>query len=161
MGKTNDVRDAVEDELTFDPDVDASDITIESTDGTVSLNGTVPSYPQYVAAAAGTQRVVGVKYVRNHLKVALQPGDYRDDPTLTATANNALTLNNAVSVGVEATAANGNVTLIGTVRDTTERAAAELRVAGLTGVRSVKNDIQMRDDTGPADVIPHVQGSPF
>jgi hypothetical protein len=25
MGKTNDVRDAVEDELTFDPDVDASD----------------------------------------------------------------------------------------------------------------------------------------
>jgi len=70
-------------------------------------------------------------------------------------------LDNAVSVGVEATAANGNVTLIGTVRDTTERAAAELRVAGLTGVRSVKNDIQMRDDTGPADVIPHVQGSPF
>jgi len=161
MGKTNDVRGAVEDELTFDPDVDASDITVESTDGTVSLNGTVPSYPQYVAAAAGAQRVVGVKYVRNHLKVALQPGDYRDDPTLTATANNALTLNNAVSVGVEATAANGNVTLIGTVRDTTERAAAELRVAGLTGVRSVKNDIQMRDDTGPADVIPHVQGSPF
>ena len=102
-----------------------------------------------------------VRDVRNHLKVALQPGDYRDDPTLTATANNALTLNNTVSVGVEATAANGNVTLIGTVRDTTERAAAELMVAELTGVRSVKDDIQMRDDTGPADVIPQVQGSPF
>jgi hypothetical protein len=27
MSKTNDVRDAVEDELPFDPDVDASDIT--------------------------------------------------------------------------------------------------------------------------------------
>ena len=66
-----------------------------------------------------------------------------------------------MSAGVEATAVNGNLTLTGTVRDTTERTAAELMVAVLTGVRSVKNDIQMRDDTGPADVIPHVQGSPF
>jgi len=99
--------------------------------------------------------------VRNHLEVTLPPGDYRDDPTLTATANNALTLNNTVPCGVEATAANGNLTLTGTLRDTTERAAAELRVAGLTGVRSVQNDIQIRDDTGPADVIPQVQDSPF
>ena len=40
MGKTNDVRDAVEDELTFDPDVDASDITVENTDGTPSSSST-------------------------------------------------------------------------------------------------------------------------
>ncbi len=71
MGQINDVRDAVEDELTFDPDVDASDITVENTDGTVSLNGIMPSYPQYVAAAEGAQRIVGVKNVRNHLEVAL------------------------------------------------------------------------------------------
>lgn len=148
MGQINDVRDAVEDELTFDPDVDASDITVENTDGTVSLDGTVPSYPQYVAAAAGAQRVVGVKNVRNHLRVALPPRDYRDDPVLAATANNALTLNNTVPVGVEATAVNGNLTLTGTVRDTRERAAAELMAAGLTGVRGVKNDIQVRDDPG-------------
>jgi len=30
--------------------------------------------------------------VRHHLEVALPPGDCRDDPTLTAEANNALTL---------------------------------------------------------------------
>jgi len=64
-------------------------------------------------------------------------------------------------VGVEATAANGNLTLAGIVRDTTEGAATELRVAGLAGVRSVQNDIQIRDDTGPADVTPHVQDLPF
>ncbi len=33
--------------------------------------------------------------------------------------------------------------------------------AGLTGVRGVKNDIQVCDDTDPADVTPHVQDSPF
>jgi osmotically-inducible protein OsmY len=151
MGQTNDVRDAVEDELTFDPDVDASHITVENTDGTVSLNGTVPSYPQYVAAAAGARRVAGVKSVRNHLEVALPAGDYRDDALLTAAANNALTLNNTMPCGVEATAAKGTLTLTGAVRDTTERAAAEALVAGLTGVHSVKNDIQTRDGAAPAD----------
>ena len=164
MSKTNDVRDAVEDELTFDPDVDASDITVENAgnaDGTVSLSGTVPSYPQYVAAAAGARRVVGVKNVRNHLEVALPPGDDRDDQTLTAAANNALTLNNTVPVGVGATAANGHLTLTGTVRDATERAAAGLMVAGLTGVRGVKNDIQVRADTDPAGITPRVHDSPF
>jgi len=30
-GHANDVRDAVEGELTFDPDVEASDVTVEST----------------------------------------------------------------------------------------------------------------------------------
>jgi len=49
-----------------------------------------------------------------------------------------------VRVGVEAAAADGVITLTGTVRDGSERTAAELLVAGLTGVRSVKNDIQIR-----------------
>ena len=49
-------------------------------------------------------------------------------------------------VGVEATAANGVITLTGTVPNGDERTAAELLVAGLTGVRSVSNDIQIRAD---------------
>ena len=47
-------------------------------------------------------------------------------------------------VGVEAAAADGVIALTGTVRDGSERTSAELLVAGLTGVRSVKNDIQIR-----------------
>ena len=56
------------------------------------------------------------------------------------------TLNDTVRVGVEAAAANGDITFTGTVRDRSERAAAELLVAGLTGVRGVKNNIQIRAD---------------
>jgi osmotically-inducible protein OsmY len=51
MGKSNDIRAAVIDDLTFDPDVDASDIRVEEMDGDVVLTGSVPSYPQYVQAA--------------------------------------------------------------------------------------------------------------
>ena len=44
MGKSNDIRAAVIDDLTFDPDVDASGIRVEETDGDVVLTGSVPSY---------------------------------------------------------------------------------------------------------------------
>ena len=144
MGKSNDMRAAVIDDLTFDPDVDASDIRVEM-DGDVVLTGSVPSYPQYVQAAAVAARAAGVRCVRNHLQVALPPGDHRDDLTLAAMANNALTLDGAVPAGVEATAKDGDITLTGSVRTVIEREAAEVMVAELTGVRRVKNAIQIRD----------------
>src|SRR5229473_726039 len=59
----------------------------------MALNGTVPSYPQYLEAAAAAQRVAGVTDVHNHLEVVLPDSDYRDDAMLTTAANNALTLN--------------------------------------------------------------------
>ncbi len=157
MSKTKDVRDAVEDELTFDPLVDAANIKVVNMNGDVALNGTVPSYPQYLEAAAAAQRVDGVKNVHNHLEVALPPEDYRDDATLTTAANNALALNVTVPDGVEATARNGNITLTGTVDYGTDRAAAEMTVAALTGVRNVKDNIEISNDADPVDVTLNVQ----
>jgi osmotically-inducible protein OsmY len=115
MSKTKDVRKAVEAELCFDPLIDPADITVRNLNGEVALNGTVPSYPQYLEAAAAAQRVAGVTNVLNHLEVVLPPDDYRDDAMLTTAANNALALNVTVPDGVEATARDGNLTLTGTV----------------------------------------------
>ena len=157
MSKTKDVREAVEAELTFDPLVDATNIKVVNINGDVALNGTVPSYPQYLEAAAAAQRVDGVKNVHNHLEVALPPEDYRDDATLTTAANNALALNVTVPDGVEATARNGNITLTGTVDYGTDRAAAEMTVAALTGVRNVKDNIEISNDADPVDVTLNVQ----
>ena len=157
MSQTKDIRAAVEGELHFDPLVDASQITVKNLNGDVALNGTVPSYPQYVEAAAAAKRVAGVTTVHNHLEVMLPSADYRDDPTLTTVANNALTLDVTVPDAVEATASNGNITLTGTVRYGTERTAAEMAVAGLTGVRNIKNDIDITWDADPIDVTLYVQ----
>jgi osmotically-inducible protein OsmY len=136
MSKTTDIRQAVEAELKFDPLVDDADIHVMNMNGDVALNGTVPSYPQYLEAAAATQRVNGVKNVSNHLEVVLPDADFRDDAMLTTAANNALMQNITVPGTVEATALDGNLTLTGTVSYGVERAAAEGAVAGLTGVRN-------------------------
>jgi osmotically-inducible protein OsmY len=90
MGTTKDIRDAVEAELEFDPLVDDADIHVVNISGDVALNGTVPSYPQYLEAAAAAQRVAGVRNVHSHLQVVLPGEDYRDDVVLTTAANNAL-----------------------------------------------------------------------
>ena len=157
MSTAKDIRDSVQAELTFDPLVDATDITVRNMNGEVGLNGTVPSYPQYLAAAAAAQRVSGVKNVHNHLAVMLPDAGYRDDTWLTTAANNALTLNVAVPDGVEATARDGNLTLTGMVEFGGQREAAELAVAGLTGVRNVKDEIEITCDADPVDVTGLVQ----
>jgi hypothetical protein len=57
MGDIEDAGDALADELTFDPDVDASGITVRTMNGEVILAGTVPIYAQYLAATAGARRI--------------------------------------------------------------------------------------------------------
>jgi osmotically-inducible protein OsmY len=158
MGTTKDIREAVNAELNFDPLVDDAYIHVVNVNGDVALNGTVPSYPQYLEAAAAAQRVGGVKNVQNHLEVVLPDDDFRDDSMLTTAANNALTLNVTVPDGVEATARDGNLTLTGTVGYGKERAAAERAVSGLIGLRNVRNDIEIGyDAASPIDVDLHVQ----
>lgn len=157
MGRVKDIRAAVEDELTFDPLVDSSDIQVENIGGNVALSGTVASYPQYLGAIAATRRVAGVTSVHLYLEVVLPPGDERDDPLLTTAANNALELNVIVPDGVKAAAHSGHITLTGTVRFDYQRTAAQTAVAALTGVRNVKDRIEISWDADPVDVTAAVQ----
>jgi osmotically-inducible protein OsmY len=157
MGKTKDVRAAVQAELGFDPLVDATDIKVMNIGPDVTLVGTVPSYPQYLEAAAAARRVTGVSRVHNNLAVQLPEPDYRDDVQLTTAANNALAQNVTVPGQVEAVAFDGDITLTGTVEYLTQRAAAETAVAGLTGVRNVDNEIEISYVIDPVDVDLHVQ----
>jgi hypothetical protein len=87
----------------------------------------------------------------------LPPRAYRDDAMLTTAANNALAMNITVPDGVEATARDGDLTLTGTVSYGSQRDAAERAVAGLAGVRNVRDDIEIAYDADPVDVDLHVQ----
>jgi osmotically-inducible protein OsmY len=152
-----DIHEAVETELDFDPLVDASDITVKNMNGDVALNGTVPSYPQYLQAAAATKRVKGVTRVHNHLMVVLPAADYRDDAMLTTAANNALTQAITVPPGLEASATDGDVWLTGVVSNGFQHDAAQQAIAGLTGVRNIVNDVEIFSEVEASDVSMLVQ----
>jgi osmotically-inducible protein OsmY len=157
VSKSKDVRAAVEAELSFDPRVESAGITVVNIGGAVNLTGTVPSYPQYLEAAAAARRVAGVRSVDNNLEVVLPEGDWRDDVKLATAANNALAANVTVPDSVEAIAEDGNITLTGTASYGTERAAAEAAVAGVAGVRNVFDDIDILYVIDADDVDLHVQ----
>ncbi|MGO8957676.1 MAG: BON domain-containing protein [Streptosporangiaceae bacterium] len=156
---TKDIREAVRKELEFDPLVDASGITVKNMNGDVALNGTVPSYPQYLQATAAAKRVQGVTRVHNHLMVELPLADYRDDAMLTTAANNALATAVIVPGNVQASASDGDVWLTGMVGNRFERDAAERVIAGLAGVRGIVDDIEIFSDVEAADVTDLVQGA--
>ena len=152
MGKAKDIREAVEEELGRDLLLDAGGITVMNVSGNVALNGTVPGYPQYLQATETARHVAGVAKVRNHLEVVLPPEDRRDDAMLATAANNALAASAAVPEGVEATAKDGDLTLTGSVKYGSQRAAAESAVGQLTGVRYVRDEIDLVFDVDPDDV---------
>jgi osmotically-inducible protein OsmY len=84
--------------------------------------------------------------------VQLPDADYRDDVQLATAANNALGWDVTVPSGVEATARGGNLTLSGLVAYGPQALAAERAVSGLTGVRNVKDDIEVSSDADALDV---------
>ena len=60
---------------------------------------------------------------------------------------------------IEATARDGNLTLTGAVPYGPQRTAAESAVAGLTGLRNIKDAIEIAYDAGPSDVSLLVQNA--
>jgi osmotically-inducible protein OsmY len=140
----SDIRAAVHEELVTDPRIDADDIVVEVFNGEVSLNGTVPSQTQCSEAVAAAQRVAGVTVVHNLLAIALPSHDYGDDTALAQLVREALAANPAVPDAVWATAREGDVFLTGTVSYSAQRAAAEDAVAGVAGVLSVTNQIEVQ-----------------
>ena len=147
MSTDRNMAAAVQKELVSDPLLDAKDIVVEVTGGVVSLTGTVPSQAQRTEAAAAARRVAGVTTVDAMLAVALPADDYGDDAVLTRLANQALAANAAVPDSVKATASNGNLFLTGTVSRNGQRDAAQDAAAGVAGILSITNEIDVLGDT--------------
>jgi len=147
MGTDTNIEAAVQRELDRDPGVDAHDIVVEVMNGAVSLTGTVPSQAQSAEATAAAQRVTGVTRVDTLLAVALPADDYGDDTALARFANQALAATADVPDTVKASAQQGNVYLTGTVTRGSQRDAAQDAVAGVAGIRSITNKIDVLGNT--------------
>jgi osmotically-inducible protein OsmY len=67
----------VEEELDFEPSVNAAHIGVAANDGVVTLSGHVPSYAEKYAAERAAKRVYGVKAVAEELEVKMPGGAKR------------------------------------------------------------------------------------
>jgi osmotically-inducible protein OsmY len=140
----SDISAAVLAELVADPGVDADGIVVQIFNGEVSLNGTVPSQAQCSEATVAARRVAGVTVVHNLLLIAEPVDDFGDDTALAQLVNEALAANRAVPAGIRATSHEAAIVLTGTVSISAQRAAAEDAAAGVAGVVSITNRIEVQ-----------------
>jgi osmotically-inducible protein OsmY len=147
------IKEDVEDELQWEPSINAAEIGVAVKEGIVTLTGRVPSLAQKSAAARAAARVTGVKVVVNELEVGPPPADRRTDEEIARSVANALAWNTSIpSDRIKAQVSQGWVTLEGTVEWYYQKEAAERAVRYLRGVKGVTNNIVVKPAI-TADVV--------
>ena len=153
MRLDSDIRRDVEDELRWDPDIDATDIAVAVNNGVVALTGFVRSYSQRTQAERDAKRVAGVLGVANDIEVRLPVIDQRPDPDIARDAVSALKSELPYSSeNIKVIAKDGKITLEGTVEWNYARERAESAVKRIRGVKGVTNSITLKPKVAPHEV---------
>ena len=148
-----DIKRDVEDELRWDPDIDATDIGVAVRNGVVSLSGFVRSYAQKTQAERDAKRVAGVVGVANDIEVRLPVIDERPDPEIVRDAVQALKTELPYSSeNIKVVADKGWLTLEGTVEWNYARERAESAVRHVRGVKGVTNAITLKPKAAPYEI---------
>lgn len=135
------ITTAVNAQFALDPQVEASEIDVDTTNGAVRLSGYVDSAAVRAEAEKLALRTKGVRSVRNDLKVGDKTaGDVIDDATVGVRVKARLVDDSVVKArDIDVDVQKGVVTLSGIVRTADERNTAERLARGAEGVREVRN----------------------
>jgi osmotically-inducible protein OsmY len=144
------VRDAVMQQLDWDPEVDARAVGVAAEDGAVTLTGFIDTYAGKLAAERAAKRVAGVRAVANDIDVRLKLA--RTDADIAQDVTRALKLRSTVPDGVQAVVHNGRVTLTGAVQWLYQKDSAERAVRLVRGVVAVLNHITVTPTAAVRDV---------
>ena len=163
MTTSTKLQHVVQEELEWEPSVDASKIRVAALQtGIVTLTGTVATYAEKVSAERAAKRVSGVRAVANDIEVRLIGSLKRTDTDIAQAVLRALEWDIAVPhEKIKARVDNGWVILEGEVALQFQRAAAENAVRRLNGVRGVTNQIrlQVRPSVQPAEVKDRIEAA--
>jgi osmotically-inducible protein OsmY len=150
----------VEDELDWDPRVNAAHIGVSVKDSIVTLSGHVPSFAEKYAAERTAKRVYGIKAVADELDVKLPGSALRTDEDVAATCVRVLKDDYQVpDEKIKVVISNGWVTLEGEVDWQYQKDAAGRAVRYLTGVKGLLNNITLKPRVSPADVKAKIEAA--
>ena len=160
MTKTDiQLKEDIEQELRWDPTVNAAQIGVSVDKGVVSLLGAVDTYPQKWAAEDATKRVAGVRTVAEDLTVKILADHVRTDSDIATAIQNAFKWNVYIPETVTAKVQQGVVTLEGQVSWNYQRESAERAVRYLTGVVSLVDGITLRPQATASQVKEQVSAA--
>jgi osmotically-inducible protein OsmY len=138
-----DLECSVTEELRWEPKLDSNAIAVSANDGEVTLRGTVASFREKRDAEKTAQRVYGVRYVTNQLRVRPLADRRRDDADLRGAVLRALHYDSLIPRTVDARVDDGWVTLTGTAEWQYQREEADYVAGNVIGVRGVEDQIEL------------------
>lgn len=154
------LKQDVQDELTWEPSVNATHIAVAVSSGIATLIGFVPSYAEKYAAEKAATRVYGVKGVADELEVRLPSGAARSDEEIAAACVSALKADYLVPDDkTKVVVSDGWVALEGEVDWQYQKDAANRAVRYLTGVIGVSNDLTVKPRVSPVDVKAKIEAA--
>lgn len=152
------LRDRVERQLQWEPEVTSTDIGVAAADGVVTLSGTVTSFTEKLAAERAAQKTFGVKAVANDLEVS--PLLKTTDSEIASAAVKALDMRaNVPKNSVDIVVKGGYIYLRGTVDWKFQKDSAGAAVAHLPGARGVINEIEIKHMISNVDVHHEIEAA--
>jgi osmotically-inducible protein OsmY len=147
------LKKAVEEELEWEPSIDAEHIGVAAEDGVVTLSGHVSSYAQKFAAEAAIRRVKGVRAIAEEIEVRF-PGDRKlADDQIAKRALDVISWNSTIPKdSFQVKVQNGIVTLTGETDWYFQRDDAESAVRKLSGVMGLINEIKIKPKVQAIDI---------
>ena len=153
MKSDDSIKRDVEDELRWDPDIDATDIAVAVKNGVVTLSGFVRSYTQKYEAERDAKRVEGVLGVANDLEVRLPAIHQKPDPELAREVVDEIKSELPYSHSlIKVLVSNGWVTLEGDVEWNYQKERAEAAARRVKGVKGITNFVMIKPKVDPIDV---------
>lgn len=160
MTSDSDIKRDVEAQLSWDPDIDATDISVSVKEGVVTLTGFVRSYSQKYEAEKEAKSVRGVRGIANDIEVKLPSLNQRSDPEITRDAVEALKRELPYSSEhIKVVARAGWLTLEGEVDWKFQSERAEDAVRRITGLKGVSNLIKVKPRAAPTEVKERIESA--
>ena len=160
MKTDTELKHDVQDELAWEPSLNATHIGVSVSSGIATLIGFVPSYAEKHVAEKTATRVYGIKGVADELEVRLPSGAERSDEEIAASCVSTLKADYLVPDDkTKVVVGNGWVTLEGQVDWQYQKDAANRAVRYLTGVIGVSNNLTVKPRVSPVDVKAKIEAA--
>ena len=152
------LRQAVMDELEWDPSFNAQHIGVAVEEGVVTLTGHVGSYIERLAAEKAVKRVKGVRAIAEEIEVRFPSDKKTSDDQIAKRALDVIAWDSTIPKDkIQIKVQNGFVTLSGEVDWFYQRDDAEAAVRKLTGVKGLSNEVKVKPQVRGTDIKQRIE----
>ena len=147
------IKEDVLEELKWQPNIDETQIGVVVEDGVVTLTGFVDSYSKKITAEKAVKKVAGVRAIAENIEVKYGDDYKKTDKEIAKATADALEWNASIPhEKIKIEVKNGTVYLSGDLEWSFQKNAAKNIVQNLMGVKSVVNNIILKQSVEPFEI---------